>query len=374
MSPAKEKDMVSSEDTLQSVPQLDKTIRVLIVDDSVVMRRLLVNMLSAVDGIEVVGSARDGADALQKLKTLKPDLLTLDVEMPGANGIEVLRRVRREHPGVRVIMCSSMTVDGSSTTVDALLAGADDFVTKQSCMPMGGDAYEALQSDLLYSIHRLYTLGQTKPVEPRRRPPQAPAVAMPKPSLAIIRPEVLAIGVSTGGPELLARILPDLPAHLSVPVVMVQHMPPFFTQLLAERLTKLCNIPVFEAQDGMEVVAGQMLLAPGNFHMRLVREDGYVRVRLDQGERENSCRPAVDVLFRSVADVYGPASLAVVLTGMGEDGMRGARVLKDKGAQVLAQDEETSVVWGMPGAVVNAGLATAVLPANKMIAEVMRRL
>lgn len=365
-------------ETIETQPARSSAIRVLIVDDSVVMRRLLTSMLATQNGIEVAGSARDGLDALRQIESLKPDLVTLDFEMPGPNGVEVLRQIRREYPGVRVIMCSSKTANGSSATVDALLAGADDFVTKQNSGHLGPKAYQALKDSLLSCIQRIYNLDTNLNTPPPMSPLSIaatlqPAIA-PARAAAAVKPEVLAIGVSTGGPELLARILPDLPADFPLPVFIVQHMPPFFTRLLADRLNKLCSMPVFEAQDGMEVVPGQVLLAPGDFHMRVERTFGGVHVRLDQGERENSCRPAVDALFRSIAEAYGPASLAVVLTGMGEDGLRGARLIKDKGASILAQDEESSVVWGMPGAVVQAGLASAVLPADEMISEVMRRL
>lgn len=344
-----------------------RVVRVLVVDDSVVMRRMLTHMLTSIESVEVVGAARDGVEGLRKVNESRPDLVLLDVEMPGPNGIEILRAIRREHPQVRVIMCSSLTVSGSATTIDALLAGADDFVAKQNSGHVLANAQETLRAELEERIQRIFR----KRAEPR------PALTAylretPRPRQAAA-PEILAIGVSTGGPALLSRLLPELPADLSVPVVVVQHMPPFFTQLLAERLDKVCGLRVLEAVDGMSVEAGMVLLAPGDFHMRVHRSATGCVVRLDKSERENSCRPAVDVLFRSVAEHYGARSLGVVLTGMGEDGLRGARLLRSAGADVLAQDEETSVVWGMPGAVVNAGLASAVLPAGEIIPEVMRR-
>jgi two-component system chemotaxis response regulator CheB len=349
-------------------------VRALIVDDSLVMRRLLTTILSSIDGVTVVGAAQDGVEAMEKLAQLKPDLVTLDVEMPGPNGIETMRRIRREFPAVKVIMCSSLTARGAAVTIDALLAGADDFVTKQSSGHLTTSAYSSLQDELAQVVKRIYTART--PAAPRALPV---AEAVERPTVALsakrgLRAEVLAIGVSTGGPALLTEILPQLPADLGVPVLIVQHMPPFFTQILAERLDKICQLRTYEAKDGMEVKAGTILLAPGDFHMSLKRRGEGVFVRLNQNERENSCRPAVDVLFRSVAETYGAASVAAVLTGMGEDGMRGARVLREKGATVIAQDQQSSVVWGMPGAVVNAGLATSVHPASQIIPTLLRSL
>lgn len=345
------------------------TVRVLVVDDSVVMRRMLTSMLEVMPQVEIAGTARDGVEGLRKISQLAPDLVLLDVEMPGPNGIETLKAIRRDHPHVRVVMCSSLTMRGSQTTIDALLAGADDFVTKQSSGHVLVNAQDALRAEIEEKIQRIF----------RRKlwPAESAAVVKPPPRVFPRTHrqtvEILAIGVSTGGPALLSRLLPLLPADLRVPVVIVQHMPPFFTQLLAERLDKACTLRVQEAQDGMAIEPGNVLLAPGDFHMRLHRTTNGCVARLDQGEREQSCRPAVDVLFRSVAEQYGARALTMVLTGMGEDGLRGARILRESGADVLAQDEESSVVWGMPGAVVNAGLASAVLPADDLIPEVLRR-
>ena len=349
-----------------------RVVRVLVVDDSVVMRRMLSTMLESMQQVEVVGAARDGVEGLRKLEVTKPDLVLLDVEMPGPNGIETLRTIRRDYPKVRVVMCSSLTISGSATTIDALLAGADDFITKQSSGHVLASAQDTLRADLEACLQRLFFA--TASVTRKLPSVSATPVRINIGARVSAAPEILAIGVSTGGPALLSRILPELPAGLSVPVVVVQHMPPFFTQLLAERLNKICPLQIVEAADGMRAEAGTVLLAPGDFHMRVHRNGNGCVVRLDQGERENSCRPAVDVLFRSVAEHFGARSLGVVLTGMGEDGLRGSRALRDCGADVLAQDEKSSVVWGMPGAVVNAGLASAVLSADDIIPEVLHRI
>ena len=381
-------------------PALDvnKQIRVLVVDDSVVMRRLLTRILTSDPAFEVVGAARDGNDALAKVTQLQPDLVTLDVEMPGMDGLEALRLIQAQYPNVRVIMCSSITERGAAVTIDALMAGASDYVTKQHSAGLSDDAYGKLQVDLLAKIHGIFDKKRTPPPHlaqvttagPRptgvtqrvsELPPGATHTSLPfvpgaRPfTQKLFAPQILAIGVSTGGPSALAEILPLIPSRFPLPIVIVQHMPPFFTQLLAERLSRLSCIPVVEGLQGMKVQPGTAIIAPGNYHMRLVRRlGGGVEVELNQQEQENSCRPAVDVLFRSIAEVYGGAAIAAILTGMGQDGLLGVRALKALGVPVLAQDKATSVVWGMPGAVVDAQLADAVLPLRAIIPEILRRL
>jgi two-component system chemotaxis response regulator CheB len=384
---------------LKSLPdrptESGRQIRTLVVDDSVVMRRLITRMLSSDPGIEVVGSARDGVDALVKVQQWQPDLVTLDVEMPEMNGLEALRLMQVRHPKVRVIMCSSLTERGATITIDALLAGASDYVCKQHSSELSESAYEPLRAELLSKIHQIFgrsmAAGASASTSHMATAPQSPAVASaglaknraPLPQIPATKPfsqtrvvpRILAIGVSTGGPSALAEILPLIPSDFSLPIAIVQHMPPFFTQLLAERLSRLSGIPVLEAAQGMQVQAGMAIIAPGNFHMRLIRRrDGVIEVELNQEAQENSCRPAVDVLFRSVAEVYGGAAIAVILTGMGQDGLLGVRALKSLGASVVVQDSATSVVWGMPGAVAGAHLADSVLPLKEIIPEVLRLL
>jgi two-component system chemotaxis response regulator CheB len=369
-------------------------IRTLVVDDSVVIRRLISRMLSSDPQIEVVGSARDGHDALVKIEELQPDLVTLDVEMPEMNGLEALRLMQVRFPKVRVIMCSSLTERGAAITIDALLAGASDYVCKQHSSELSESAYESLRIDLLAKIRYVFARAYVASAPPSRSQaggglqgaglaaaglaaqqtlaPQAPALPRSFKSTRI-SPKILAVGVSTGGPSALAEILPLIPSDFSLPIVIVQHMPPFFTQLLAERLSRLSSIPVLEATQGMQLRAGVAVIAPGNFHMRLIRKlDGRIEVDLNQEAQENSCRPAVDVLFRSVAEIYGGAAIAVILTGMGQDGLLGVRALKGLGASVLVQDSSSSVVWGMPGAVAGANLADLVLPLKDIIPQVLR--
>jgi two-component system chemotaxis response regulator CheB len=359
------------------------------------MRRLISRMLASDPGINVVGSARDGVDALARIEQFQPDLVTLDVEMPEMDGLEALRLMQVRFPKVRVIMCSSLTERGAAITIDALLSGASDYVCKQHSSELSESAYDLLRVDLLAKIRSIF---------PRSFPPRAPS-ALARPSLsatgagmtaavaapgrvaslqspvpfrpfrlARIAPKILVIGVSTGGPSALAEILPLIPSDFALPIAIVQHMPPFFTQLLAERLSRLSGIRVLEATQGMQVKAGMAVLAPGNFHMRLVRKGDGLEVALNQEEQENSCRPAIDVLFRSVAELYGGAVIAVVLTGMGQDGLLGVRALKGLGATIVVQDSASSVVWGMPGAVVAADLADFVLPLKDIIPEVLKLL
>jgi two-component system chemotaxis response regulator CheB len=372
-----------------------RAIRVLVVDDSVVMRRLLTRMRATDPLIEVVGCARDGRDAHAKVGLLRPDLVTLDVEMPEMDGLEALRLIQVDYPAVRVIMCSSLTQRGASVTIDALLAGASDYVCKQHSGGLTEDAYALLQAELLSKIRYVFNLGgpvqagQSSGAEKPARLDQARSVSPGPPSLpggtrqaiaggsvpaARQAPEVLVIGVSTGGPAALAEILPMLPPDFPLPIAVVQHMPPFFTQLLAERLSRLSPLPVVEAVDKMPFKPGTVVLARGDTHMRLIRRLHGVQIELNQQEPENSCRPAVDVLFRSAAEVYAGAAIAVVLTGMGQDGLEGVRALKVRGASALVQDSATSVVWGMPGAVASADLADAILPLQEIIPEVLRRL
>ena len=353
-------------------------IRVLVVDDSVVIRRLVTHALDQDPALEVVGAASNGVIALQRIPQLNPDVLTLDIEMPEMDGLETLRRVRRDYPQLRVIMFSTLTERGAEVTLEALTLGADDYVTKASNEGSLDRSMARLREELVPKIRQFFhmpaqSLTAVRP-EPRRVAEGTPSAVRSTPVFqsAKVRPKVVVIGVSTGGPTALGSILPELPVGFPLPVLVVQHMPPLFTRLLAERLHSSCRLPVEEAGQGSPVEAGKILIAPGDFHLKVASDGGGVRVRLDQAPPLNSCRPAVDALFTSIADVYGGAVIAVVLTGMGQDGLRGAEILRAQGASVLAQDEASSVVWGMPGAVVNAGLADRVLPLDQVVPEILR--
>jgi two-component system chemotaxis response regulator CheB len=353
--------------------QPGERIRVLVVDDSVVIRRLVTHALEQDPMLEVVGAAANGSIALQRIPQFNPDVLTLDIEMPEMDGLETLRHIRRLYPQLRVIMFSTLTERGAAVTLEALSLGADDYVTKASNDGSLDRSMTRLREELIPKIKQFFHL----PVQNRAVPAMAQGApvsrSMPFFQSMKMRPKVVAIGVSTGGPAALGAILPKFPAGFRLPVLLVQHMPPLFTRLLAERLHAVCSLPVAEAVDGEQVEPGRILIAPGDFHLKVNSTGSGVRVHLDQSPQQNSCRPAVDALFTSIGEVYGGAVIAVILTGMGQDGLRGAEILKRHGASILAQDEGSSVVWGMPGAVVNAGLADCVLALDQVVPEILLR-
>jgi two-component system chemotaxis response regulator CheB len=337
---------------------VSEPIRVLVVDDSVVVRLVLSELIAEQPDLKLAGVAPNGRIGLDKIEALQPDVVVLDVEMPDLSGLEVLAALKAAGRKVPVVMCSTLTQRGASATVEALTLGASDYVTK----PSTGSREESLRQLREELVPKLLALGR------RRAPTAAPTRVAPRPRAAV-RPSLVVIGVSTGGPNALADVVAGFPADLRVPVAIVQHMPPTFTTMLAARLDKCGPLTVVEAQGGEQLTPGHVYLAPGGHHVRV---DGSHLV-LDDGPPENSCRPAVDVLFRSAAASHGAGTLAVVLTGMGKDGYEGARLVREAGGQVLAQDEPTSVVWGMPRFVVEAGLADAVLPLPEVAAAIAQR-
>lgn len=359
-----------------------RKIRVLIVDDAVVIRRLLTDCLAGDPEIEVVGSAANGRIALSKIPQLNPDLVTLDVEMPELNGLETLVELRKSHPKLPVIMFSTLTERGASATLDALSAGANDYVTKPSNTGSLNLAMQRVRDDLVPKIKQLTGRAVAHDPPPLVRKAPAPA-ARPAPVVPLQRRtpgptasgplEIVAIGVSTGGPNALALVMPQLPADLPVPIVIVQHMPPLFTRLLAERLDGRSPLRIREGVAGTVLRPGEAYIAPGGHHMTIVRNGTHVELATNEDAPENSCRPAVDVLFRSVTAVHGGHTLGVILTGMGQDGLRGCEYVREAGGQVLAQDEASSVVWGMPGFVSRAGLADRVLPLQSIAGEIVNR-
>jgi len=362
----------------QRLLQPGERVRVMVVDDSVVIRRLVSQVLENDSMLQVVGTASNGAIGLQRIPELNPDVITLDIEMPDMDGLEMLRRVRREYPKVRIIMFSTLTDRGGTKTLEALTLGADDYVAKASNEGSLDRSLLRLREEMIPKIKQFFR----QPTEDRiaATPKQTGVTAecsIPQHTTALqhgtMQPKIVVIGVSTGGPTALGRILPTIPASFPLPILVVQHMPPLFTRLLAERLSATCQLPALEAYQGCPVEPGKILVAPGDFHMKMAKEGATIKVCLDQSPQQNSCRPAVDALFVSSGEVYGGAVLAVILTGMGQDGLRGATILKARGASILAQDESSSVVWGMPGAVVNAGLADRVLPLEEVVPEILRR-
>jgi len=341
-------------------------IRVLVVDDSVVIRRLVCHVLEEDPDVEVVGVAANGSIALQRIPQVNPDVITLDIEMPEMDGLQMLRRVRHEYPSVRVVMFSTLTERGAAATLEALTLAADDYVTKASNAGSLDVSLGSLRGELLPKIRQFFAF----PTQPRASAPKATAFA------PAVRPRARALGIaiSTGGPAALGELIPRFPPDFPLPIFVVQHMPPLFTRLLAERLDATSKLRVVESAGGERPQPGAVYVAPGDFHLKLAATAGVIETRLEQTPAENSCRPSADVLFQSMADVYGGAVIAAVLTGMGRDGARGAERLKAAGAQVLAQDEASSVVWGMPGAVVEAGVADEVVPLNEIASAIRRRL
>ena len=346
-------------------------IRVLLVDDSAVIRRLLTDTLANDPEIEVIGMAGNGEIALAKIQQLKPDIITLDIEMPVMDGLATLKALRKIHPKLPVIMFSTLTERGSTATMDALALGASDYVAKPANVGGVLAGMDKIRDDLIPKIKALC----------HRAPPIKQVIQALAPVSRVSRSadssasgvDILAVGVSTGGPNALAEFVPALGRRFPVPIVIVQHMPPLFTRLLAERLAAVSGIVCREGFEGAPLKPGELWIAPGGMHMEVEKTGATHRLRLTEEPPENSCRPAVDVLFRSVAKAYGSKTIAVVLTGMGQDGMRGAEHIRAAGGQILVQDEASSVVWGMPGAVANAGLAEKILPLKELAAEVVSR-
>ena len=354
----------------------ERKIRILVVDDSVVIRRIVTDALAADPGLEVVGVAANGRIALAKLSQLNPDLITLDLEMPEMDGLQTLSALRKSHKQLPVIMFSTVTERGATATLEALARGANDYVTKPSNVDGAAAAVERVRAQLIPAIKAHCRALAAPWSQPGTRLISKSGAGAPrelKPPDLYAPVEVVAIGVSTGGPNALAEVLPRLPAGLPVPLVIVQHMPPIFTRLLAERLASKSQIRVIEARGGEAVEAGGAWIAPGDYHMALQRNGTSVRISTHKGSYENSCRPSVDVLFRSVAEIYGPNALGVILTGMGQDGLQGCERIRGAGGRILAQDEATSVVWGMPGLVAQAGLAEGVFPIGDLAGEIVRR-
>jgi two-component system chemotaxis response regulator CheB len=372
-------------------PAADKPLRVLIVDDSVLMRQAVRRLLSADPGLEVVDVARDGLEALAKVEKLKPDVLTMDVEMPHMDGLSALKMLMERYP-VPVVMLSSLTAAGAEATVKALSLGAVDFMQKPSANHAGG--LSALGDELVAKVKHASRARVRRPLLIAPRPaasapaaPEAPAPspARPRPHLsapaapvapaAVVQPgrepdRLLIIGSSTGGPRALAEVVSSLPGDLPCAVIIVQHLPAGFTKSLADRLNQGSALTVSEAKDGDLLSVGHVLVAPGDFHLKVNGR----RVQLDMGARRHGVRPSVDTTLETAAQAWGSSILTTILTGMGEDGTEGSRAVKAAGGLVLAEDESTCVVYGMPRSVVENGLSDEVVPLDHMAAAIVRHL
>lgn len=341
-------------------------IKVLVVDDSLVMRNTISRILSKDPAIEVVGTAADGRDAIEKAQSLKPDVITMDIEMPVMNGIEALKKIMEKDP-VPVVMMSSLTREGAEITMEALELGACDFITKDFANFAG--TLGNRESEITTKVKNV-ARNKVRFLLRKLEIAKKPAAINPDKK---IRHECLAIGASTGGPPALQHILSNLPKGFPVPVVIAQHMPKIFTQSFSQRLDSVSQLHVKEAEDGETLKAGVAYIAPGNTHMSVKRKGNKVSVQFTEGT-QYIYRPSVDLLMGTAAEAYERQAFGVILTGMGNDGLAGMKEMKAKGGYIVAQDEETCVVYGMPRAVVLANLADTVLPIDKISEEIMRAL
>jgi len=365
----------------------DNKLRVMVVDDSAIIRGLISRWLEEDGGITVTATASNGAMALRNLERADPDVVILDVEMPEMDGMTALPRIMEAAPHVKVIMASTLTRRNAEISIQALKAGAADYIPKPEST-REANASELFRHELSEKVRALGTVARreagkngARPVRayvpPRpgagvsKRPDAKQGVTLRQPSK--VAPRVLVVGSSTGGPQALFTFLAGLGKAPDVPVLITQHMPATFTTILAKQLSRSLGISCKEAEDGEPLQAGHFYIAPGGQHMVIAKTGDGPVIGLNDDPPENYCRPAVDQLFRSAASLYGSATLGVVLTGMGHDGLAGGRVIVEQGGTIIAQDEESSIVWGMPGAVSNAGLASAILPLDK-ISDATRKL
>ena len=354
-------------------------IRVLVVDDSVVIRRLLVQALESDPGIEVAGTAANGQLALSKYDQLRPDVITMDVEMPQMDGVEAVRALRAKGVRVPIIMFSTLTARGATATLDALAAGATDYVTKPANVGSVQESLKQVAEQLGPKIRVLAprSLRSSLPAAPRSTAPGVPepvvrraAVLPPAPAHPV---RAVIVGSSTGGPEALSRLVSGLREPLPVPMFVVQHMPPVFTAQLASRLDRMGPSTVVEATAGMSPRPGTIYIAPGDWHMVLGGRSANTEIRLNQDPPVNFCRPSVDVMFQSALACYGKDLLGVVLTGMGSDGKVASSEIVRAGGTVISQDEQSSVVWGMPGAVASVGATHRILPIDEIAQAITAR-
>jgi two-component system chemotaxis response regulator CheB len=358
----------------------------MVVDDSVVIRGLISRWIAAEPDMVVAASLRTGLDAVNQVDRINPDVAVLDIEMPELDGISALPQLLAKKRNLIIIMASTLTRRNAEISFKALSLGASDYIPKPESTrePAAADIFK---HDLLQKIRYLGARVRRKVVAgspaaarviERARETPSPAVVAPAPALArrafgSLMPRVLLIGSSTGGPQALMTLVAEIGAVIDrVPVLITQHMPPTFTTILAEHLARTSRRPVHEGIDGEIVKAGQIYLAPGGKHMRVARQGANAVIALDDGPSINFCKPAVDPLFNSAIEIWQGAILAVVLTGMGSDGMRGGREIVAAGGSVIAQDEASSVVWGMPGAAANAGICAAILPLNQIGPKLVR--
>ncbi len=364
--------------TNSEVESNSEDIRVMVVDDSAVTRWLVQSIVDGQDGMRVAGSAHNGIQAIERIDNIKPDIVLLDVEMPEMDGIETLKAIRKKYQDLPVVMFSTLTEKSASVTLEALALGATDYVTKPHKEGGREAATEAVTSRLVPLIRTLARPSHLKvnyAPRPQVQPVRASSPSTSGPTtrtLKINRIDAVVIGSSTGGPNALAEVIPLFPQDLSVPVLVVQHMPPVFTQMLADRLDTKSHLRVVEVSSGMRVKSGSVYIAAGGIHMGVKRIGAEIFATALDDPPEHSVKPAVDVLLRSAISVWGGAVLSVILTGMGEDGLAGSTKLVETGGTVVVQDSASSLVWGMPGAVAKAGLASEILPLGEIAGAITR--
>src|SRR6266481_1021380 len=363
-------------------PARQEPLRVMVVDDSVVIRGLIARWIGSEPDMVVAASLRTGLDAVNQIERVHPDVAVLDIEMPELDGISALPLLLAKKRDLIIIMASTLTRRNAEISFKALSLGASDYIPKPESTREPAAA-EIFRHDLIQKIRHLgakvrRAAAPSPPLAPREPLPRQPLAPVAQPQLmrrafSTQAPRALLIGSSTGGPQALMALVTELgPVIDRVPVLITQHMPPTFTTILAEHLARSSRKPASEAVDGEPVKAGRIYLAPGGKHMRVVRNGADVAIALDDGPAVNFCKPAVDPLFTSAIDVWQGSIMSVILTGMGSDGMRGGKDIVAAGGSVIAQDEASSVVWGMPGAAANAGICAAVLPLNQIAPKLVR--
>ncbi len=369
----------------KSVQSRSGPYRVMLVDDSSVIRGLLTRWLGADPAIEIVGSAANGQAALNSLDRIDPEIIVLDIEMPVMDGLTALPQILKAKPDVQVLMSSTLTAKNAKESLRAMSLGAADYVPK----PTTNRDVIASKSFQTEIIEKIKSLAEAKRKQLGHKPfggansadlvpnkdikSKSANLNLPRTVKAsLVVPKIIGVGSSTGGPQALLKFINGIKDNLSLPVVITQHMPASFTKILAGHLSKATGLICEEAEDGMLLKPGQVYIAPGDHHMLVIKENNNCYVSLNQDAQENFCRPAVDPMFKSLSEVYGPAVLGVVLTGMGHDGLAGSKVIVEGGGTIIAQNEETSVVWGMPGAVSNAGICHSVLPLEELGSKVQR--
>ncbi|HRC26591.1 MAG TPA: chemotaxis response regulator protein-glutamate methylesterase, partial [Alphaproteobacteria bacterium] len=359
----------------------DAAIRVMLVDDSAVVRGMITRVLEADPAIRVVTSAQNGEVAVGAVSKTRPDVILLDVEMPVMDGLTALPKLLAAHPSARIVMCSSLTEKGATITLQAMRLGAVECIAKPTSRDTGvGSTFHRQLLDIVKGLGvapgRKAAIAARPAAAPSSTPAsvgggRAPLFTPPgQPKTFSLRndsmaykgkPALVAIGSSTGGPQALFEVTKSLKG-LDVPIVITQHMPATFTRILAQHIQQQSGIPTQEGSEGMRIEAGHAYVAPGGLHMEIIERDGKPVIRLSDAPPENFCKPAVDPMFRSLVKLYGRKVLGIILTGMGSDGLKGGQMLVEAGGRLIAQDEATSVVWGMPGAAAMSGICSAVLP------------